>query len=271
MKILKELKKSEFVIYAIALMLVTAGYFSYTTNIENETIETSYIEKNNEIIQEADNENEKNNSEAGEKEEESNIGDATLVNSQDVVEIQEDLNIGDVNLVNSQNVLEEDNDNEENGISEGDNGDVANTENIEIASNENDVKDNEDVNNNQTNSNDDSEEYFVNSKLERDQNYASMISSYSAMLENDSISETQKGIAMQEITEINEDKNAIMICENLISTKGFQNCVIFINDNSVNVVVKKDGGLTTESVAQIQNIVSREIGIKIENIHITEK
>ena len=36
----KGFKKNEVVIYAIALMLVTAGYFNYTANNENETLQT---------------------------------------------------------------------------------------------------------------------------------------------------------------------------------------------------------------------------------------
>ena len=62
-----------------------------------------------------------------------------------------------------------------------------------------------------------------------------------------------------------------MICENLIKTKGFENCVILVNDSSINVVVKIEGGLKTEAVAKIQNIVSREMSCDIQNIHISEK
>ena len=36
----KGLKKNDVVIYAIALMLVTAGYFNYTANVENKAVET---------------------------------------------------------------------------------------------------------------------------------------------------------------------------------------------------------------------------------------
>ena len=76
-----------------------------------------------------------------------------------------------------------------------------------------------------------------------------------------------KSIAAEEIKKINNDKNKIMICENLILTKKFSECVILINENSVSV----EGGLDTGKVAQIQNIISREIGTEIENIHISEK
>ena len=61
-----------------------------------------------------------------------------------------------------------------------------------------------------------------------------------------------------------------MICENLIETKGFENSVIFVNDKNIDVIVK-DKELTTQKVAQIQNIVSREMKAKVENIHISSK
>ena len=61
-----------------------------------------------------------------------------------------------------------------------------------------------------------------------------------------------------------------MIAENLISTKGFENSIIFVNDTSVSVVVKAEN-LEKEQIAQIQNIVSRELKVELENIHISHK
>ena len=62
-----------------------------------------------------------------------------------------------------------------------------------------------------------------------------------------------------------------MISENLLSIKGFNENADLVNDDSVNVVVKVENGLTKEQTAQIQNIISREMNAKIENIHIMEK
>ena len=90
------------------------------------------------------------------------------------------------------------------------------------------------------------------------------------MIDSTEISAEQKAIAQNEIIKINNQKNAIMIMENLITTKGFKDVVIFINQESVNVVVKADK-LNTEDVAKIQNIVSRETNTEISNIHITNK
>ena len=74
----------------------------------------------------------------------------------------------------------------------------------------------------------------------------------------------------QEITKINQTKNSIMICENLIKTKGFENVIIFVNGESISVIVGI-GDLKQEEVAQIQNIVARELNCKVENIHISTK
>ena len=61
-----------------------------------------------------------------------------------------------------------------------------------------------------------------------------------------------------------------MIAENLIKVKGFEDLIIFINGQNVSVIVKSDK-LEEKEIAQIQNIVTRELGVKIENINISNK
>ena len=61
-----------------------------------------------------------------------------------------------------------------------------------------------------------------------------------------------------------------MICENLISTKVFKNCVIFVNVESISVILEAEE-LKADEIAQIQNIISREMEAKVENIHIMTK
>ena len=114
------------------------------------------------------------------------------------------------------------------------------------------------------------ERYFSESKLERDSMYSQMIESYEKILNSGNSLETQKQSAQDEIAKINETKNSIMICENLIKTKGFKNVVIFVNNNSISVIVE-DEQLNSDKVAQIQNIICREMSTKAENIHISSK
>lgn len=113
-------------------------------------------------------------------------------------------------------------------------------------------------------------EYFSSSRLNRETMYSQMIESYQKILENETVSETQKSIAQTEIQNINNTKNKIMICENLIKTKGIEDLVIFVNDKSISVVARADK-LEQEQIAQIQNIIAREMQVEINNIHISNK
>lgn len=199
-----KLKKGSVAIYVLALMLVTAGYWNYISK-ETETLETVSMSQHNENTQNTQN-TESNNDE--------NLGDATLVNSNDVVT--------DTN------------------------------QNVESKEDE------------------DKDDYFEESKLSRDTMYSQTLETYQEILNNTNVSEEQKSIVTQEITELNKEKNAIMICENLITTKGFEDCVIFVNVDSISVIIKAEE-LQTDEIAQIQNIVSREMSAEVENIHIMTK
>ena len=174
------------------------------------------------------------------------IGDATLVSSSDVV--VDDLN-NTTNTENTTNITT-------NEVKES---------NIQNSINQ--VSNAEQTSSNVTSNNN---EYFTKSKLERDNMYSQMIETYEKILNSNNSLETQKQTATTEITKINQTKNSIMICENLIKTKGFENVVIFVNGESVSAIIGLPE-LKQEEVAQIQNIISRELNVNAENIHISSK
>lgn len=120
-----------------------------------------------------------------------------------------------------------------------------------------------DTNNNQ-------KDYFATSKLERNIMYSQMIERYQKMLESSNTESEQKAIAQQEIDKINNLQNSIMIAENLLATKGFTDSIIFVNGDSINIIIGKSE-LTPNEIAQIQNIISRELNASVENIHISTK
>lgn len=218
---MKFLKKNQLAILVIALMLVTAGYLNYTSN-------NTTLTSNSNVIR---------------GEQYAGIGDATLVNSGELLDENDKQNI-----INTINTAQENNENK-NTIED----------------------DTSKENSNETTlTNSKVDDYFDNSKLEREKMYSQMLETYQKLLESTSISSEQKAISEQEITKINQTKNAIMICENLLSTKGFTDTVIFVNDTSVSVVVRADA-LNQEQIAQIQNIISRELKVEVSNIHISNK
>ena len=112
--------------------------------------------------------------------------------------------------------------------------------------------------------------YFVSAKLDRTNMYSQVIENYQKIIENPNVSEEQKAITTQEIAKINQTQNAIMISENLLLAKGFDKCIIFVNDKSISVIIGK-GDLSQEEIAQIQNIISRELEADADNIHISVK
>lgn len=112
--------------------------------------------------------------------------------------------------------------------------------------------------------------YFTTSKLERNTMYSETLETYQEMYNNTNATADQKSEALTKINKINNTKNAIMIAENLIMAKNFKDAVIFVNEESVSVIIKAEE-LKGEEVAQIQNIVSRELNVGAEKIHISNK
>lgn len=174
-------------------------------------------------------------------EEMAGIGDAKLVSS-NVVE-------NDITQNTEANVIEENNISEENNIVQ---------ENTNVISEETSSEINE------------TDDYFTRSRLDRNTMYSQTLETYQDILESSTVPTEQKSIAQEEINRINNEKNAIMIAENLIKTKGFEDLIIFINKDTASVIVKCKE-LDEKSIAQIQNIVTRELEIKIENINISCK
>ena len=232
---MKNKKKNQIIIFVIALMLVTAGYLNYTTGEGEDTLATSGLADNAEVAE---------------------IGDAKLVSSNSLT-----------NEESSSKKKKKNNNISNNTVSSNVVKNEENKSKTNIATNN--VENGEKTVTTSTKNNDD---YFTNSRLTRDTMYSQMIESYQKILNNTSVSADQKAISQTEIKKINDLKNSIMICENLIKTKGINDVVIFANDTSISVIIKTNGEeVTKEQAAQIQNIVAREMKAEIENIHISNK
>ena len=233
------LKKNQIIISVIAIMLIAAGYMNYTSN-EKQALETAVLT---------------------DSEKYAGIGDATLVSA----------NVADNNdLVNNDETQNTDNENNDTSKDEDKKDEIkSNEQNTENKENDKNTVQNE-VNTSTNVTETSGDQYFAELRLERDKMYSQMLESYQKILSNSQISETQKEISENEIKKINDTRNAIMIAENLIKNKGFQDLIIFINGDSISIIVKAKE-LKEEQIAQIQNIISRELKGEIENIHISNK
>ena len=226
------LKKNQVILSVIAVMLIAAGYMNYTAN-SKDTLQTSGLM---------------------DSEKYGKLGDATFV-SANVVE--------ETNKESEENSKNQEAENTENAEIKGEKDGTAETNSIENTEN---ITKEATV---QTSAKE-SDQYFTESKLSREKMYSQMLESYQKILQNNNITDTQKEISQNEIKKINDTKNAIMITENLIKNKGFEDVLIFVNGDSISVVIKAED-LNKEQIAQIQNIVSRELKAEIENVHISKK
>lgn len=233
------LKKNQIIISVIAIMLIAAGYMNYTSN-EKQALETAVLT---------------------DSEKYAGIGDAPLVSA----------NVTDNNdLVNNDETQNTDNENNDTSKDEDKKDEIkSNEQNTENKENDKNTVQNE-INTSTNVTETSGDQYFAELRLERDKMYSQMLESYQKILSNSQISETQKEISENEIKKINDTRNAIMIAENLIKNKGFQDLIIFINGDSISIIVKAKE-LKEEQIAQIQNIISRELKGEIENIHISNK
>lgn len=167
-----------------------------------------------------------------------------------VASLQNEASIGDARLVSSNAIV--DNDETEKDES-----------NANVNSNDKSL---ENINTNAQ----ENQDYFSTTKLERETMYSQKLETYQKMIENEQLTNEQKAIAMQEVSKITEEKNAIQIAENLMKNKGYENVVILKNDENVNVVIKAKK-LETEDIAKLQNIITRELKVDLSKVNISSK
>lgn len=235
---MKNLKKNQVVIFVIALMLVAAGYLNF--NNEQNLLPTSSLADSEKMAA---------------------IGDATLVSAN-----QTTTNLTGANVVNEVT---------DNSIKNNSNTQISS--NIQINGNvqaNNNMQTNSQILTNQTNQTNSTSQtdnsYYTQSKLDREKMYSQMLENYQKILEADNLSTEEKKAAQEEIKRINNEKNAIMIAENLIKTKGFEEVLLFANNGNVSVIVRTEK-LDESQIAQIQNIVTRELNVKVTNINVSMK
>lgn len=145
---------------------------------------------------------------------------------------------------------------------------------VELVSSTPAIVENDSINNGNNNDNDNEnnniDNYFNETRLERDRMYSESIEIYQKILNNKETPNDQKLIMANEISRINTMKNGILISENLIKNKGIEEVVILENNGMVNVIVKSSL-LNKEEISQIQNIIQRELKVEIGNISISRK
>ena len=115
------------------------------------------------------------------------------------------------------------------------------------------------------------DDYFAAARLTRQQARDSALAllQEAAAEENADQSVLDEAVASMQVMAANTLAEAQI--ENLVTAKGYKDCVAFMSDESISVVVSAgEGGLTETDVARITDIVITETGYSAEGIKIME-
>ena len=111
-------------------------------------------------------------------------------------------------------------------------------------------------------------DYVASVQLSREQTRAKNKETLMEIIDNTNVDEAQKQEAidsMLNLTAIAEKETA---AESLLAAKGFENCIVYINNDSVDVVVGRTS-LTDAERAQVEDIVKRKTEVSADKIVIT--
>lgn len=243
--------KNRVALVAVSLMLVTASYMNYLnrTKLKIAELGDATFVSANAIIGDKETQNE-----VKENKVENNTQDNKKENSTE-------------NIVETASTTSEATNNKENKVN-------AEENKTQVASsNENNSNSQENIVTKEVSSEAEieSKNYFTKLRLDREKTYSQMIDNYNQILEKNNVSDEQKNVAVDGIKQINDTINSITTIENLLRGKGFADVVVLVNDNNTNVIVKSNEELKPEQIAQIEDIVSRELNLEIEKIHIINR
>ncbi|OUN11794.1 SpoIIIAH-like family protein [Flavonifractor sp. An9] len=113
--------------------------------------------------------------------------------------------------------------------------------------------------------------YFDTARLNRQQARDSALAILQEAAADTNATETMKAETGQAIQTLADYTVSEAQIENLVTAKGYADCVAFISDGSVSVVVSAtEEGLTDADVARITEIVTEETGLEASAITIIE-
>ena len=111
-------------------------------------------------------------------------------------------------------------------------------------------------------------DYFSSAKLSREQNRAKNKETLLEIINNKTLASADKKAAVKQVAQLTEAAEKENAAELMLEAKGFSDAVVSISEGNVDVVVNA-AELSSQQIAQIEDIVKRKTGITAQNIVIT--
>ena len=122
-----------------------------------------------------------------------------------------------------------------------------------------------------TGANTDVNTYFAQARLERQKYRDASQELVQKVLDDTTADENTKTEAANQAAEISQNIVTETNIENLVKSKGFVDCVAFIQNGACNVVVQKDGEFASADAIAIKDIVVAQAKISADKITIVSK
>ena len=107
--------------------------------------------------------------------------------------------------------------------------------------------------------------YVLDMKMTREKQRNSLTQDLNEMINNPSTSEEARKEASSMKIQLVKDQETELNIENILSTKGFENALVYISEGKVNVVVSEEK-LDESDAAKIFDLVAEQADVKYENI-----
>lgn len=111
--------------------------------------------------------------------------------------------------------------------------------------------------------------YFTTARLNRQKSRDEAVETISQMIGAEGIDEEKKDALTMQATQIAQAVETETKIENMVKAKGFEDCMVYLDEEKANVSVQTQG-LLPEEAAQIKDIILRETNVAVENISIVE-
>lgn len=113
------------------------------------------------------------------------------------------------------------------------------------------------------------DDYFTSARLERRKARDEAIETLAQTLGAEEMTDDEKEMATEKALQVSAQIESENKIETLVKAKGFTECLAYVGDGSVKVIVQTEG-LTAETANQIKNIIVEETGIAAECISVGE-
>ena len=112
-------------------------------------------------------------------------------------------------------------------------------------------------------------DYFAQVRLARMTSRDEAVETLSSILGGGDLSDEEAAAYTSEAVTLSQLSESESTIESLIKAQGFEDCVVYLNGYTANIVVKSDGLVPSEA-ARIKDILLTEVTIPAENIRIFE-